>query len=141
MMEVGENETDINNWTEVIEGRDDVMLEDLKVFSVFFVVTERKNGLSKFRIFNTSLVSDYFLDFEEDDYYVTSSANPDFSSQKFRYNYTSLKTPRTVYDYDMIDREQKMLKRQEVVGGYNPDDYITERKYAVARDGVKYPFR
>ena len=139
LMEVGESDTHIGNWTEVIEGKDDVMLEDLNVFADFFVITERKNGLPKFRVFNTNLVSDYYLDFEEDDYYVTSSANPDFSSQKFRYNYTSLKTPRTVYDYDMIDREQKMLKRQEVLGGYNPDDYITERKYAVARDGVKVP--
>ncbi|NQU35530.1 MAG: S9 family peptidase [Bacteroidetes bacterium] len=139
LMEVGENDTDIGNWTEVIEGRDDVMLEDLNVFADFFVVTERKNGLPKFRVFNTNLVSDYYLNFEEDDYYVISSANPDFSSRKFRYNYSSLKTPRTVYDYDMIDREQKMLKRQEVLGGYNPDDYITDRKYAVARDGVKVP--
>ena len=139
LMEVGEKNTDIENWKEVIPGRDDVLIEDIDVFANFYVVNERKNGLPKFRIFNTETNSDYYLDFDEDDYYVTPSSNPEFSSQKLRYNYTSLKTPRTVYDYDMIDRDQVVLKRQEVLGGYNPDDYITERKYATARDGVRVP--
>jgi len=108
-------------------------------FSGFFVVTERMNGLPKFRVFNTKDNTDHYLNFGEEDYYVESTSNPEFYSQKLRYRFTSLKTPLTVFDYDMIDRKQAMLKQQEVVGGYNPDDYITERKYALARDGVKVP--
>ena len=139
LMEVDEKNTGIENWKEIIPAREDVMVEEVDVFSDFFVVTERKNGLPKFRIFNTNDNSDHYLNFGEDDYYVESAANPEFNSPKLRYRYTSLKTPLTVYDYDMIDRKQAMLKQQEVVGGYNPDDYITERKYATARDGVKVP--
>ncbi len=139
LMEVGEKKTNIDNWKAIIPGRDDVLLEGVDVFSDFYVVTERKNGLIEFKIFNTRSNNDYYLDFEEDDYFVTSSTNPDYSSQRLRYIYTSLKTPRTVYDYDMIDHKQTLLKREEVVGGYNPDDYVTERKYAISRDGIKVP--
>lgn len=139
LMEVGENNTSIKNWKEVIPAREDVMIEEVDVFTNFYIVTERNNGLPKFRIFNTKDKSNYYINFDEDDYYVETTENPDYNSQKIRYRYTSLKTPLTVYDYDMIDRKQDILKRQEVIGGYNPDDYITERKYAIARDGVKVP--
>jgi len=139
LLEVGEEDTDISNWKEIIPVREDVMLEEVDVFSGFIVVTERMNGLPKFRVFNTKDNTDHYLNFGEDDYYVESTSNPEFYSQKLRYRFTSLKTPLTVFDYDMIDRKQAMLKQQEVVGGYNPDDYITERKYALARDGVKVP--
>ena len=139
LMEVGEENTGIENWKEIIPGKDNVLIEGVDVFNNFFVVTEREDGLPKFRIFNTKTNNSYYLDFEETDYYVTSSSNPDFGSQLLRYNYTSLKTPRTVYDYNMINHEQTLLKRQEVVGGYNPNEYVTERKYAISRDGVKVP--
>ena len=139
LMEVGEENTSIKNWKEVIPAREDVMIEEVDVFTNFYIVTERNNGLPKFRIFNTKDKSNYYINFDEDDYYVETTENPDYNSQKIRYRYTSLKTPLTVYDYDMIDRKQDILKRQEVIGGYNPDDYITERKYAIARDGVKVP--
>ena len=139
LMDVTENNTEISNWKEIIPAKKDVLIEEVDVFNNFFVVTERKNGLPKFRIFNTISNSDYYLNFDEDDYFVESESNPDYNSENFRYRYTSLKTPLTVYDFNMNNRKQLVLKRQEVIGGYNPDDYITERKYAIARDGVKIP--
>ncbi len=139
LMEVGEKNTSIENWKVLIPARENVMVEEVDVFNDFYIVTERKDGLPKFRIFNTIDNFDYYLNFDEDDYYVETTENPEFNSQKIRYRYTSLKTPLTVYDFDMVDRKQELLKRQEVVGGYNPDDYVTERKYATARDGVRVP--
>ena len=139
LMEASESNTGIDAWKEMIPGRDDVLLEGIDSFKNFYVVTERKNGLIKFKIFNTDKGTEYFLEFDEDDYYASPSSNPDFNSEVLRYNYTSLKTPRSVYDYNMITKEQELMKRQEVVGGYNPDDYTTERLYATARVGVLVP--
>ena len=139
LMEVDENKTEMENWKELLPVRKDVLIEYIDVFNDFYVVAERESGLMKFRIFNTQEKNEHYLNFDENDYYVTVSSNPDFNSNKLRYNYTSLKTPRSVYDYNMISKEQQLLKRQEVVGGYNPDDYITERKYAIARDGSSVP--
>lgn len=139
LMETGEEQTSIENWKEIIPNRDDVLLEGLDVFKTFYVATERKNGLPQFRIIDQQNNSDYYLNFIEDDYFAYTSGNEDYTSRKLRYNYTSLKTPTTVYDYNIETREQELLKQYEVLGDYNPDDYITERLYATARDGVKVP--
>ncbi len=139
LMETGEIQTSIENWREIIPNRDDVLLEGIDVFNTYFVATERKNGLPQFRIIDQETKRDFYLNFEEDDYYAYTSGNEDYTSRKLRYNYTSLKTPTTVYDYDIETQEQVLLKQYEVLGDYNPDDYITERMYATARDGVQVP--
>lgn len=139
LMEVAEKKTDIQNWKELLAVRDDVLLEYVDVFNNFYVVAERNNGLMKFRIFNTKDNNEHYLNFDENDYYATLSSNPDYFSHELRYNYTSLKTPSSVYDYNMITKDQELMKRQEVVGGYSPDEYVTERKYAAARDGAMVP--
>ncbi len=139
LMETPENKTTIENWTEMIPDRDDVLLEYVIVFQDFYVAAERKNGLIRFRVFNIKENNEHYIEFDEDDYFAYTSNNPDYYSQKLRYRYTSLKTPETIYDYDMVSHEQVLLKRQEVVGGYDPSEYVTERHYATARDGVKIP--
>ncbi|MEE4258214.1 MAG: S9 family peptidase [Bacteroidales bacterium] len=139
LMETGEELTAIENWKEIIPNRDDVLLEGIDVFETYFVASERKNGLPEFRIIDQQNENDFYLNFEEDDYFAYTSGNKDYTSRKLRYNYTSLKTPTTVYNYNIETREQELLKQYEVLGDYNPDDYVTERLYATARDGVKVP--
>jgi oligopeptidase B len=72
-----------------------------------------------------------------DDARVT--VNPEFNTSLLRFSYTSLTTPQSVFDYDVNRRERTLLKRQEVLGGYDPTRYIAERIYAPAADGVKVP--
>lgn len=139
LMECPIGKTGVKNWVEVIANRDDVLLEDVDVFSDFYVLTERQNGLVNFRIFDLKKKTDYYVEFDESDYYAYTNSNPDYKSKMLRYSYTSLKTPTTVYDYQMETKETTFLKRYEVVGGYNPHDYETERVYATASDGVKVP--
>ena len=38
-----------------------------------------------------------------------------------------------------LRKDKTLMKQQEVVGGYNLDDYVTERLYATATDGTKVP--
>lgn len=139
LMEASETKTSLENWKEIIPNRDDVLLEGIDIFRTYYVVTERKNGLPEFRIIDQLENKDFYLKFDEDDYLAYTSGNADYTSRKLRYNYTSLKTPTTVYDYDIESKEQVLLKQYEVLGEYNPDDYETERLYATARDGVKVP--
>ncbi len=82
---------------------------------------------------------DYYLKFDEQAYTVTLGENAEFETDIVRYNYTSLTTPMTVYDYNIKTGKSELKKRQEVVGGYNPDDYFTERLMATAEDGTKVP--
>ncbi len=131
--------TAIDHWKELLPVREDVLLEDVDVFRDYYVITERQNGLVNFRIFDTRKGDDHYMAFDEQDYYAYTAGNPEYDSRLLRYNYTSLKTPRSVYDYDMETRKAVLRKQDEVVGGYDPDDYVTERLYATARDGERIP--
>jgi oligopeptidase B len=138
LMETPLDKTGIENWKEVIAHREDVLLEEFDVFNGFLAIQERKDGMKTLRIFNGSGL-DYYLDFDEQAYTVTLGENAEFETDIVRYNYTSLTTPRSVYDYNIKSRKSELKKMQEVVGGYNPDDYFTERLIATAEDGTMVP--
>ncbi len=139
LMSTPTDRTSKENWEEVIPHRDDVLLETFEVFRDHLVVVERKDGLRQMRIRPWSGEGEHYLDFGEPAYLAYVSTNPDIDTKVLRYGYTSLTTPNSVYDYDMEIREKVLLKRQEVLGGFDPSDYVTERLYAPARDGARVP--
>ncbi len=139
LMECAFNKTDSADWKEVIPNRTDVLLEGIEVFKNFLVISERKNGLIQMRIRNAANSQEHYLDFGEPAYLAYVGANLEYNSRTLRYNYTSLTTPNSTFDYNMDTKEKKLMKQQEVLGGYNKKDYVTERLYATARDGVKVP--
>jgi oligopeptidase B len=139
LMEAPESKTNLENWKEVIAGRDNVLLEGVDVFENFFVLSEREKGLPQLRAFDLEKNKDYYISFDEEDYYAYTASNPEYKSNVLRFGFTSLKTPRTIFDFDMISKERTLLKQYEVLGGYNPDEYTTERVYAEARDGASVP--
>lgn len=133
------NATEKENWQEFIPYREDVLIEDFDIFSDFIVIEERKNGLVNMRVLSWDGKTDYYIDFGEPAYTVGTSANPEFDTHFLRYSYNSMTTPNSVYQYDMVNRTAKLMKRQEIVGGYEPSEYVTERLYAPAKDGVLVP--
>ena len=139
LMETPIEKTTKENWTDVIPHRDDVLLQNFEIFKDFLVVSERKNGLTQLRIIKWTDWSEHYLDFGEEAYMAYIHYNPDFDTDLLRYGYTSLTTPNSVFDYNMITKEKKLLKQQEVVGDFSPDNYQVERHYATARDGTKVP--
>jgi oligopeptidase B len=139
LMSTPEDKTAAENWKEVIPHRADVLLEDVSVFKDYWVITERKNGLLQIRIQNKTNNEEHYLDFGEPAYNAYVGNNPEFNTTTLRYGYTSLTTPNSTYDYDLKAKEKKLLKQQEVVGGYAAADYVTERLYATAKDGAKVP--
>ncbi len=139
LMKTPLDKTGMENWKEVVPNRKDVLLEEVEVFDDFFVVAERKNGLLRFRVFNVKEGADHYLQFDEPDYAVYFDDNYAYHTDILRYGFTSLKTPNTIYDFNMHTGRQALRKRQKVVGGYDPEAYVTERIYVEARDNVKVP--
>jgi len=133
------NATEKENWEEFIPYREDVLIEDFDIFNDFIVIEERKNGLVNMRVMSWDGKTDYYIDFGEPAYTVGTSANPEFDTHLLRYSYNSMTTPNSVYQYDMVNKTATLMKRQEVVGGYEPTEYVTERLYAPAKDGVLVP--
>ncbi len=139
LMECPLDRTDSTNWKEVIPHREDVLLSDVDEFADFLVLSERKDGLVQLRVQNRDNGDDYYLDFGEPAYSAYVGANPEYASTQLRYHYTSMTTPNSTYDYDLTTRTKVLKKQQEVVGGYTPSDYVTERLYAPSRDGKQIP--
>lgn len=133
------NKTTIENWVDVIPHRDDTLLEYIEIFKDYLVIKERKNGLDQLRVKGWQNGKDYYLDFQDEAYAADVSKNPEFDSELLRFNYSSLVTPNSVYDYNMKTKDRKLLKQDEVLGGFNSADYVTKRVFADARDGVKVP--
>lgn len=138
LMECPLNQTAKENWKEVIPHRKDVLLEEVEEFKEFLVISERKNGLMQLRIRPMS-GPEHYIDFGEPTYTASVGSNPEYNSKTLRYIYTSMTTPVSVFDYNMETKAKKLMKQQEVVGGYNAEDYTTERLYATAKDGTKIP--
>ncbi|MHA4893726.1 S9 family peptidase [Pedobacter sp. PWIIR3] len=127
------------NWKEVIPNRKDVLLSGVDEYKDFIVLSERKNGLTQLRIKSLTSKDEHYLEFDEPAYTAMNSGNPEYNSKILRYAYTSMITPNSVYDYNMETKEKTLKKQREVVGGYNKEDYVTERLYATAKDGTKIP--
>ena len=126
-------------WEEVIPHRADVLLEDFEFFKDFLVLSERKDGLVQLRVRPWSGPGEYYLDFGEPAYLAFVSTNREFDTPLLRYVYTSLTTPSSTYDYDMKTRQKTLLKRDQILGGFDPANYVTERFYTTARDGARVP--
>jgi oligopeptidase B len=135
----GEDKTDSSNWKEMIAHDNNVLIQGMDVFKNYLAVSERKNGLTQVHIINLQNNAGHYLAFDEPVYLANLMYTPDFNSDVIRFNYTSLITPSTVYDYNMGTKEKKQMKQQEVVGGYDKNQYETERLFATAKDGTKIP--
>jgi oligopeptidase B len=127
------------NWKTKIAHRTDVYLSGFEIFANHLVVEERKNGLLNLRIMDNRTKTEHYLDFGEPAYLAYTSTNLDFNTETLRFGYTSMTTPTSTFDYNMTTRAKKLMKQQEVLGGYNAADYVTERQYATAEDGTKIP--
>jgi len=139
LMETSIDKRSKAQWQEIIEHRDDVFIDDFEAFQNHLVVSEMSNALPSLRVINRQKGEEHYINFKEPAYVLYSATNPELNTNVLRYGYSSMTTPNSVYDYNMDTREQELRKQQEVVGGHDPDDYVTERIFAPARDGVKVP--
>ena len=140
LMSCPESKTSSDSWVDYIPHRGDVLLEGVEIFDDFLVVTERENGLRRVDIRPRSGAESHYINFEEEAYSLYSSANLDMNTNKFRYSYSSMTTPNSVVEYDMITKEKKIMKETEVLGGkFDKNNYQSKRVWAEARDGKKVP--
>ena len=139
LMETPVVNTAKRNWREVIAHRDDVYLGGYELFDEFLVLTERAAGLNRLRVKPWNGEGEHYIEFAEPAYDAWIDVNREFDTTVLRYEYTSPITPNTVFDYDMRTREQTLMKRDEVVGGFDADAFTVERLFVTARDGEWVP--
>jgi len=127
------------NWREIIAHRPSVKIETIEAFERFLVVMEREGGLKRIRVIDLLTRESRYVAFDEPVYTVWLEDNPEFHGKQLRFSYSSLTTPRTVFDFDMETGTRAMLKRYDVPGGFDPARYTSERVHATATDGTRIP--
>lgn len=132
------DQTSKENWEVVVPGQPDVLIEEFDLFAHYLVVTERKAGITGLRVFPFSGDS-YEVTFGEDARMVHTVANREIESHTLRFAYQSMTTPSSIFDFDMATRERTLMKQDEVLGGFTPDNYRSERIMVRVRDGVLVP--
>lgn len=138
LMKTPVTKTEKENWKEVIGHRSDVFLSGFDIFKDYLVVRERKEGINTVRVMPWK-GEEYYIDFNEEVYTVSSNVNLEFDTDVYRFSYSSMTTPNSIFDYNLKSKERKLLKQDEILGGFNKDDYETKRIYATAGDGTKIP--
>jgi oligopeptidase B len=131
--------TDRADWRDLKVHRDDTFIEDFDVFSGFIALSVRSGGLRKICIRLHPDGTEFFIASTEAAYSTAMSVNAELDSDIVRYAYSSLTTPTTLYDYNVRTRQQVLLKRDPVLGSFDPNDYATEFLTAQARDGAQVP--
>lgn len=126
-------------WKDFLPHREDTLIENFDAFRDWLVISERRGGLPLIRVISRSGGGEHYLEFDDPAYLASVGVNREYGAGMLRFNYESLTTPDSVYDYDMSSRGRVLLKRQEVLGGFRPEDYVSERVWAPARDGARVP--
>ena len=130
---------DKKTWKEFVPHNDSIRIDGIDVQKEFVALELRKNGLTEIELKPISGGKSKVIAFPEPVYTVSLQGNPEYDSTSVRYSYTSLNRPNTLYEYDFVSEQTKKLKEQEIPSGFNPDDYVVERLWATAPDGVKVP--
>ncbi|MFQ5769817.1 MAG: S9 family peptidase [bacterium] len=139
LMEVSVQNPAKKYWKELIPHRKAVKIDRVEAFKNHLVLYERENGLKKISIRDFRNQKTHYVEFPEPVYTYWPGRNPDFNTNLLRFTYTSLVTPRSVFDYNMETRTRELKKQYEVLGGYEPANYASERIFAEASDGTKVP--
>lgn len=139
LMKTPVDDTGKANWVDVIPHRKDVYLENFEIFNDYLVLEERTNALTQINIRSWDGKVNYHLPFQEEVYSAYISYNPEFDTKILRYGYTSMTTPNSTIDFNMVDKTSEVKKEQTVLGGFKKENYETKRLWVTARDGVKVP--
>jgi oligopeptidase B len=127
------------HWTPALPYRPEVRLDAAEAFERHLVLWERRDGLRQLRVLELATGQEHLVSFPEPVYTVRPNENPEFETSVFRFSYTSLVTPNSVVDYDLAARTWTVRKQTEVLGGYDPSGYRSERLFATAPDGTRVP--
>lgn len=131
---------DRNTWKEFLAHDKNVRIEGIDILRDYVTIELRRNGLSEIIAKPASGIGEIkTIAFPEPVYSAGLNGNPEYDATTFRYSYTSLNRPGTLYEYNIATGEAVKLKEQEIPSGFNPDDYVVERRWATAPDGVKVP--
>ena len=129
---------DRTRWRDVVPHDPEIFVQDFEIFRTFLAVSERSRGLMNVRVQRWG-EAPFRLTADDPTYAMSLGVNPELDTIKLRYVYTSLTTPSTTFEYDLADGSRELLKREPVLGDFDPANYVSEFVWVPARDGERIP--
>jgi len=129
---------DRDRWADLVPHDEAVLISDFELFDNFITIDERSGGLTRIRI-RSNGGNETLVAADEPAYAMALDVNQQPNTDWMRYSYTSLTTPATIYELNMATGERRLLKESPVLGGFDKSNYVTERQWAIARDGTRIP--
>ena len=127
-------------WVEFIPHNPAIKIEEINFFKNYAIVSELENGLEYLRVMDRKTRrASTRIETPESVYTMALTTNPEYDTPFIRYNYSSMITPNSTYEFDLKTRKSELIKQQEIPSGYDKAQYETTRVWASARDGVKVP--
>ena len=139
LMETPIGKTSKDNWRVVVPHRKDVLIDSVTVFKNHIVIEETDNGLAKIETIEPKTGIRRTIEFDEAVYTVSGDDNYEYDAKSFRFVYESMTTPSSTYDIDLSTHEKTLLKEEQVLGGFDRNNYESERLFATVRDGTRVP--
>ena len=128
------------NWTDYVPYVPEIHVQAISFFRNYAIVSEKENGLEYLRVMNTkSKDKGERIATQESVYTMGLGANPEYDTSMVRYNYSSMITPNSTFEFNFKTHKSTLIKQQEIPSGYDKSKYETDRVWATARDGVKVP--
>jgi oligopeptidase B len=130
------------DWSTLIQGDDSSRLLGVDAFANHVILYRRRDAITELAIMRRedgSFGSPEVLTFDEPIYTVSPGRNDEWQDTRYRFGYTSLVTPSTTYDVDVVSGERRLLKQQPVLGGVDLSAYTQYREWATAPDGTQVP--
>lgn len=141
LYKTSEGRTESEHWQTLQAPQSTRYLKDLSMFKDFMVLFLRQDGLTQLEVFDFKSQTSNPVTFEEAVYDIELSegTNVEYERSSFVFKYTSFLVPSRVYTYDVVKKEKSVLKETPVGGGFDPANYVVERKLVAVRDGVRVP--
>jgi oligopeptidase B len=128
-----------SQWQEIIPHKESVLLQSVLSYPKNIVLMERESGLRRLRILDEKGNSEKVVSFNDPSYTAYLAANPEYTSTKFYYGYSSMRSPDSIYSVDLQSGRKRKLKQAEIKGPFSPSLYKVQRKEIKGRDGTLIP--
>ena len=127
------------NWTVLVAHKPGCLIQSSFVVKNYLLRKQIEDGLSSIIILDLIKNSEQIIKFEEDVYSIDTNEGFEFDTTVIRFSYSSMKTPRQVFDYNLATGKRFLKKEQKIPSGHNAKNYITRRTFAQADDGELIP--
>ena len=128
----------INDFEMLIPHDNNIYISQTLLVKNELVLEVRKLGLPEITVHNLSSLTSYDVEFPENAYDVSLAYNTEFSEDNFNYQYSSLVTPSTIFNFNLDNKESSILWEKEIKS-FEKNNYVTNRFFISARDGEKIP--